>query len=473
MGDTVTAPEATRLVRSVRHRLAALLVARVFSRLLTVWCTAGGLLVLACRMRSVSPWWLLPWGTAGMLVCLAGATVFGVRRTPPPAAVAALLDRLGRCGGLLMARDDGVALDAWAATLVLPPRPQVRWAWRGPMCSLLTAVLFLALAGLLPQRVVRPVEAPGLDVGGIVADLHARIAVLEEEDVLETETADELRQKLDALGGESSAWDPADTWAALDHLAEGLADRAGEAAQEAVAEIEALAEAAEQARALADASAELGEGSVLTEAMAALADRLADEALLRAAAAGDADAQGVDSLLQDGALSAAELGELAKALNGQQAGLSCMVGRLCDAGLIGGGWLLQCQNAQEMDGEALAAFLAECGLAAAELMGGLPGRGGVTRGRGDAPMTWSSGTSEEGVDFKEETLPPATLAALRDSELVGVSLGAPRQDENAPGAVHGALGQAKAGGGAGVAHRLLPRHRRAVTRFFTRNEGGR
>ena len=334
---------------------------------------------------------------------------------------------------------------------------------------MLTAILFLALACLLPQRVMRPTGAPGLDVGGIVADMHARIDVLEEEDVLGSEPAEELRQKLDALGGESSAWDPASTWAALDHLAEGLSDRAGEAGQEAVAEIEALAEAAAQARALAEAAAEVGDGSALTDAMAALAGRLADEDLLRAAVRGEGGDPAADSLLQDGALSAAELGELVKALHGQQAGLTCMVGRLCDAGLIAGGWLLQCQEAQDVDHEALAAFLAEHGLMVEEFGGGIPGRGGVDRGRGDAPMTWSSGTDEEGVDFKEETLPAASLAALKDSELVGVSLGAPRQDENAPGAVHGALGRAKAGGGAGVAHRVLPRHRRAVTRFFTRD----
>lgn len=368
-----------------------------------------------------------------------------------------------------MARADGVDLGSWAATLALPSRLQVRWAWRGPMCSLLTAILFLALAVLLPQRVVRPSDPLSLNVGGIVADLYARIDVLEEEDVLEAEAADALREKLDGLDGASSAWDPANTWAALDHLAEGLADRAGEAAQEAVAQLEGLGEAAAEAEALADVVERSGEGSGLTQAMAALAERLANDDLLRAAAGAGGGPEPTDSLLQDGTLSAAELGALAKVLQGRQAALSGRVGRLCDAGLIGGDWLLQCENAREADGEALAAFLAEHGLAAEDLASGIPGRGGVDRGRGDAPMTWSSGTSEEGVDFREETLPAASLAALRDSELVGVSLGAPRQDENAPAGVHGALSHATAGGGAGVAHRVLPRHRRAVSRFFTRD----
>jgi hypothetical protein len=94
------------------------------------------------------------------------------------------------------------------------------------------------------------------------------------------------------------------------------------------------------------------------------------------------------------------------------------------------------------------------------------GRGGVDRGRGDAPMTWTDRSSERGAKFKEQVL-PSSLSGLKDSELVGRSTGAPGIEKNGPQQA-GALKGAAAGGGSAFTQTVLPRHRGAVNRYFQR-----
>jgi hypothetical protein len=104
---------------------------------------------------------------------------------------------------------------------------------------------------------------------------------------------------------------------------------------------------------------------------------------------------------------------------------------------------------------------------------GRPGRGGITRGRGDAPMTWSGGTAEENAKFKPQVVPPASVADLRRSTLAGVSRGRPGtgKPESSTG---GALTGAEAGGGSAHTRVILPRHRGTVKRYFERGpaDGG-
>jgi hypothetical protein len=95
------------------------------------------------------------------------------------------------------------------------------------------------------------------------------------------------------------------------------------------------------------------------------------------------------------------------------------------------------------------------------------GKGGVDRGRGDAAMTWTDGSSEKDARFKEKALPPSSVAGLNDSQLVGLSASAPTADTGGV-AAHGALNSAASGGGSAYTQTILPRHRRAVKRYFDR-----
>jgi DNA-binding transcriptional MocR family regulator len=95
-----------------------------------------------------------------------------------------------------------------------------------------------------------------------------------------------------------------------------------------------------------------------------------------------------------------------------------------------------------------------------------PGRGGISRGRGDAAMTWTDGTSEKNAKFKERELPPSFAAGLKDSQLVGLSASEPAIQKTL--AAHGALIDAAKGGGSAHTATILPRHKGAVKRYFDR-----
>src|SRR5262249_36528764 len=74
------------------------------------------------------------------------------------------------------------------------------------------------------------------------------------------------------------------------------------------------------------------------------------------------------------------------------------------------------------------------------------GKGGVDRGRGDAAMTWTNGSSEKGARFKEKVLPPSSVAGLNDSRLVGLSASGPAARRRERGRGGGGYGRGRGAG---------------------------
>jgi hypothetical protein len=98
-----------------------------------------------------------------------------------------------------------------------------------------------------------------------------------------------------------------------------------------------------------------------------------------------------------------------------------------------------------------------------------PGRGGVSRGRGDAPLDYEN-EAPEAQEFKAQKL-ASHVKPSRDWTLVGVTRAEPR---TAPIENAGPGGAAAAGdGGAAWRTRLAPRHRDAVKRYFTTGNQGK
>lgn len=98
------------------------------------------------------------------------------------------------------------------------------------------------------------------------------------------------------------------------------------------------------------------------------------------------------------------------------------------------------------------------------------GRGGVSRGRGDAPLTWGDEATKNGVRFKEVELPPGEATDPKD-EVLRVTRTAPT-DKPAESAARGEQRkQDPAAGSVTVNHKLSPRHRGAVRRYFENSPG--
>jgi len=96
--------------------------------------------------------------------------------------------------------------------------------------------------------------------------------------------------------------------------------------------------------------------------------------------------------------------------------------------------------------------------------GANPGAGGVTRGRGDAPLTQGAETPHGSDAFEARRLDPAQVADMEQLRLLGVGSTTPTALEDGEAAGRAAL-EASAGSAA-WRRRVAPRHRHAVGTFF-------
>ncbi len=99
---------------------------------------------------------------------------------------------------------------------------------------------------------------------------------------------------------------------------------------------------------------------------------------------------------------------------------------------------------------------------------GIPGVGGVSRGRADAELIWGEESPGRLEDFEAELLTRAERLDLERSELLGIGATTPRTE--AEGEAAGNVDVEASLGRSTWRRRLAPRHREAVSRFFSRDE---
>jgi hypothetical protein len=462
-----------RAISRFRFRLACLLVLKYALAFLAGWGFLWGTVVLALRATlHLAPLSLL-WGLTTLPLALVPAVFLALRRLPSRSAIRALLDQHSHCGGLLMAAED-VPLGQWREELPTLAAPRLRWRGAKAWGLLGGSVGFVLLSFLLPQGLANLGFDSRLEVDREVKRLKEQVDVLKEETVLQPQRAEDLKKKLDQLRREASGKEPVKTLEALDHVQEVVKKSASEAAESAAKKNEELA----RAETMADLLRKKKKGSKRDSKE--LAKAMKELATLTRKAADKADSlqrhldkETLDAL-NDGTLDAEGLQKLADALRGHKGDLSRKLTKLHKAGLIDRETLERCEKCGKCDGEGLAAYLKEKGgdptvIALCEK----GGEGAPTRGPGEAPLTFKKESTEEGVKYKEQALPPAALAALKDSKISGISKGTPQIGKGGGPAGAGALAGSKAGGGSASTAIVLPRHRGVVERYFERPGEGK
>jgi hypothetical protein len=463
--------EHHEVIRSFRSRLWALLALRYALSFLILYAFAWGTGVLALRAAWGVARAPLLWGLAGAPLALVPAALLAWRRVPSVSAVRALLDRHGSCGGLLMAEEE-VVLGPWGRQVPELTAPRLRWRGGRSWGLLGAASGFVLACFLVPQGLADLGGGPRLDVDREVERLGKQIDVLKEEKVLEEARAADLKEKLDRVREEARGKDPVKTLEALDHVQDVVKKAARDAAESAAKKNEELGRAEEMVELLRKKKKDGGlDAKLLAKGM----DEL--RSLTRKAAGGGdllkrrLDREALDRLRDGKGPSPEELKKLLDALREGKGELEGKLVKLYKARLIDLETLQKCERAGKCDGEALAAFLKENGadpaLCDALAQCDKPGSGAPTRGPGAAPLTWKDKSTEEGVKFKEQALPPGALAKLKDSQRIGVGRGKPKAEPGGP-AGSGALAGAASGGGSASTQVVLPRHRAAVGRYFER-----
>ncbi len=465
MNSRSTSAHHDQSIRRFIRRLALLLAFRQSLTFVTVWLFLWGAVALVLRATSATTRRQLMWGAIGIAVAAIAAAVVSRRRLPSRDSVRAMLDSRNDCGGLLMAGADA-DLGAWRTPEITSPR--LRWRKARAFGLLAASSGFVLISLLAPVRFAATGVARPMDVSREVENLSAQIEALKEAQVIEGAKAEALEQKLDQLGQEASGEDPAKTWEALDHLNDAVEKAAKEAAEAASARRERL----DRAEALAEglmAGGDQLDSKTMTEAMRTLGEMTREAVKENESLAGDLSPETLEAI-KSGSLKAEHLKDLSKALSQSKSALNQNLSKLSKSGMINPNALKGGAQANRRDNSGLARFLKEnaekMSIDEATLQW-CAGKGGVDRGRGDAAMTWTDGSSEKDARFKEKVLPPSSVAGLNDSQLVGLSASAPTADTSGV-AAHGALNSAASGGGSAYTQTILPRHRGAVRRYFDR-----
>lgn len=451
------------------RKLAVLLIARRTIAWSTVWFFTWGVVVLACRIFGVLTLTQLLFGLLGVVPIALAAALVEYRRRPGRVQVRAAYDGCNHCGGIVMAETEAAAeMGAWHNVLPQAAVPELRWRSGRAFGLLSASAVFVTVALCLPERLAALTGTQPLQIGKLVGELEAEVQLLKEENIIEPKKAEQVQDQLDRIRKEASAVDPARTWEALDHLKEANSDLARQAAEEALTKTARLTEAETLAQAMKMAAdSGMGEDTA-TRAAKDLAAMVAaakiDEGLLNGKIPAELLAQ------LDG-MNSEDLEKLLNSLQFNKNNFGRTLTNLANLKMIDLKNLAECKNAgQCLNPGALAGFLCNS-TNACDSFAALAAsycRGGVDRGRGDAPMTWKEASSDEGAKFKEEALPPS--ARLSDSQFVGVSRTAPELSGEDVAIEHGALASAQSSGGSAHSQVILPRHKQTVQRFFKREE---
>lgn len=453
--------------RFYRH-LTRWFVLRQAVAAVTVWAFLWGTAILVLKATQGTSVPTLLWGAIGLPVALGLAAWVAFRELPAQSAVRAMLDSKGERGGLLMAGAE-CALGEWDAKPTTAEMPTLQWRGRRPLGFLALAIGYVALAFLLPARELAANETR-LDIARPADRLAEQVRVLQDEKILDPERAENLKQKVDELRTQAAGKDPAKTLEALDHLNDVVRQAARQAAETKARQANQLGKVDAAAEALQKAAPALNQqdaGDLMKE-LAALAQKAAaeNEALQNELGAELADA------LKEGKLSPEQLAKLAAAAKSGKESVAKTAKNLHDAKLIDADQLKACEGGK-CDAEGLAKYLSK-NAGKKSLKEGLQaqeGKGGVNDdGPGNTPLNFGDRSSDAGTKFKEEALPPADLAALKESQLSGVNKAPHKRDPNAGPPTAGGLTGAAAGGGSANAAPVLPQHRAAVGRYFDRPE---
>ncbi|HLP78258.1 MAG TPA: hypothetical protein VK327_15240 [Candidatus Paceibacterota bacterium] len=457
----------SQALHAFARKLSLLLMFRGALRWATLWFFVWGVVVLAARFAHWLNTNILLLGLLGAIPLALVAVALEYQRRAAFQTVRATYDGLNQCGGVVMA-EEASEMSAWEAALPKASVPNLRWRGGKSFGLFGLSAAFVAVTLLLPERMTTFAAHKPLEIGKLVGELNAEVETLKQEKIIEPEKAKELEKQLEKVREQASAVDPNKTWEALDHIKESNSDLARQAAQEAITKTSSLTEAETLANALQMAmDAGLGQDAA-TRAAQDLASMLKSAKLEDGLLKGEIPPELLESL---STLNTEEMEKLLGAIQFNKGSLGKSLTNLAKLKMIDPKSLSQCNKAgQCKNPSALSEYLCQntnaCSSACAATLSYC--RGGLDRGRGDAPMTWKDESSDQGAKFKEQALPSSDR--FNDSKFVGVSRTAPELSGEKVVAEHGALASAAAGGGAAHSQVVLPRHKQAVQNFFKRDE---
>ena len=461
-------------IRRFSHRIRLGAFLQSAADQLAVFLCVFGTLVLIVKLLLPSLWPHVLWCGLAAVPVTAVAWYSSRRMMWSRGESVARLDSAIGAGGLLMTIVEQATVHgdgSWTQKL-----PQVEELWKQSIPKLRPKrfasyvglpLLFAVAACFVPLRDVSatPIK-PNIVGQEATQQLEELLKSLDEQQVLDEKEEEELKEELEQL--ETSAKETPLThekWETVDALRERMRVRLETAEA-------SMSMARDAAAALSQALEENGE-SLSAEQLQKLQDKLADAMQKLADKQNAADQKeggksGSKSKLSEMAQKLCKEGKCKlssdpKERKKQLEDLKDELKKECDK-------LGQCKSEcsgkkkcnGKGDGECESNSFSD---KQGECNGNKPGRGGVSRGRADAELTWGEENSLAGVEFKESALPEGFQEQAKD-EVVKVQLVAPNE-QPVESAAKGAARQVDpASGQATWERKVSPRHRSVLRKYF-------
>ena len=452
MGDAKLIADA---VSRLRFRLfTRLWCSRLSSLLCPIGFGGGALLIPATGLAWLDRKAALTTATGFLLLALLGAVWGALRTLPDRAAAGRLLAAVNRTdGGVLLAQLEGFRGD-WPEPETLR-LPRVSWQPGASWLPALLAVGFLFGSALFPPLPQRPPDRTGLDLRSELQPLQQQLEELQMASLLPESRVLDLKRELEALAEQAKGDDPAKSFEGLEHLNSVLRQ---EREQVTARLTQALGEQAQLSELLRRLK-EQGRTPTpeLSSALAELLEKL------------EADPQPTGTLPRlnaDEPLTAEQLERMLQELQRNREQLEQALARCREEGNSGTSTARQEEELVDFLNRNFGDSIPEELLQACDNPDGSGGNGdgGVSRGRGDAPISWVDRDLRfYGQRRQLEAAAPPTRPGA--GELLFETRSAPETGPELPVAAGPEL---TAPDGAGLrtapGH---PRHRGAIRRYFS------
>jgi len=435
-----------------------------------------GLVILSLRVYGTEP------GDGGiLLICVllcAGSAVSAViaalRSVPSCKELSAYLESYNSCGGLFIHAFDGVCA-GWEEKLPDEIKvPLVRLRNRRYFVLFSCGIIFIILSIYLPVGNLMDSAGDGhLNISSETERLKEEVALLSEEEVINKKEMEKLEKGLTELEESASASDSGSIWESLDNIAESNRRRAEEFAEEALSEME-------ESKALEGMFSRLnGEGvreemspSEYRKALESAGGLFKESKLFQSNKLQNSDIQEMLEKMKSGKCGSKELEEMKKVLEKYRSRKLESLRRLSGMRLLKSSVLKKCRSCSKSGSKKLAEYLKKCGLKQGNCTGAgrscclQPGQGGVSRGRGDAPMSYKAlGSNESGVNYTDIVLPEGYIDGTEESILLGESFAVPDADDGEH-SESGNLTGVRAGQSGSYKHTVLPKHKKIIRQYF-------
>ncbi len=441
-------------------------MARRIILLAVIWLFSAGTIALIIRLTTHLSRDYLSAIIAGTLAPIfLAAWLADRKRMPTRQILRALFDSFNDCGGLFMAPDE-IHLDpAWLKSLPGLNPPRIIWRWLPAAGLLLSAVVFTAFAVFSPIPALGLKSSSPLELKSAVEDLNTRLEQLKEQTIVESNKAVEIKEELTRLEAEATGEEPAKAWEALDAVKASVVEAAKDALEKNMAAAQTISEAMSMNDMALDLQQSNSDQELLTDVKRELGSMI-NTPELSTLLAGQFPPGFLDSAA-NGHLTAEQLKMLTAMLKTCNVKCQNNLLKLANLKWVSGDFKLGNGQCSGSCTNALLALLAAGNSGCDSTGNGLPGRGGISRGRGDAPITWQNETSEAGAGFKEQALPSALSLDPKNSLHMGFSRASPAAPVNKQPVSSGALIAGEADGDSRE-QTVLPRHRGAIRKFFDR-----